>query len=100
MQGSIPHGPGFLTENRVGIKRGGPRLASASGPAYGAPRRIRMADPTTYEAVVAEAAADPRVLVRAERSGAVATVTLDDPKKYNVLSAPLTVQLRRHLTEL
>jgi len=59
-----------------------------------------MADSLTYEELVAEAEADPRVLVRVERAGAVATVTLDDPAKYNVLSAPLTVQLRRHLQAL
>jgi 2-(1,2-epoxy-1,2-dihydrophenyl)acetyl-CoA isomerase len=59
-----------------------------------------MADPATYEELVAEAEADPRVLVRVDREGAVATVTLDDPAKYNVLSAPLTVQLRRHLQGL
>src|SRR6185436_1171622 len=35
-----------------------------------------------------------------ERAGPVVTVTMDDPKKYNVLSAPLTVQLRRHLEGL
>jgi 2-(1,2-epoxy-1,2-dihydrophenyl)acetyl-CoA isomerase len=55
---------------------------------------------TTYEEIVAEAESDPRTLVRVERAGAVATVTLDDPGKYNVLSAPLTVQLRRHLQAL
>jgi 2-(1,2-epoxy-1,2-dihydrophenyl)acetyl-CoA isomerase len=54
----------------------------------------------TYEDLVAEAEADPRALVRVERAGAVATVTLDDPEKYNVLSAPLTVQLRDHLQAL
>ena len=59
-----------------------------------------MADPASYEELVAEAEADPRVLVRVDRQGAVATVTLDDPAKYNVLSAPLTVQLRRHLQGL
>ena len=59
-----------------------------------------MGDPATYEELVAEAEADPRVLVRVERTGAVATVTLDDPAKYNVLSAPLTVQLRRQLQAL
>jgi 2-(1,2-epoxy-1,2-dihydrophenyl)acetyl-CoA isomerase len=59
-----------------------------------------MADPRSYEELVAEAEADPRVLVRVERTGAIATVTLDDPRKYNVLSAPLTVQLRRHLQAL
>ena len=55
---------------------------------------------TTYETLVADAEADPRTLVRVERAGAVATVMLDDPAKYNVLSAPLTVQLRRHLQTL
>jgi 2-(1,2-epoxy-1,2-dihydrophenyl)acetyl-CoA isomerase len=59
-----------------------------------------MADAITYEALVAEAEADPRVLVRVERAGPIATVTLDDPAKYNVLSAPLTVQLRRALQAL
>jgi 2-(1,2-epoxy-1,2-dihydrophenyl)acetyl-CoA isomerase len=59
-----------------------------------------MARPITYEELVAEAEADPRVLVRVERAGPVATVTLDDPAKYNVLSAPLTIQLRRHLQGL
>ncbi len=59
-----------------------------------------MADPRSYEELVAEAEADPRVLVRVARDGAVATVTLDDPRKYNVLSAPLTVQLRRRLETL
>jgi 2-(1,2-epoxy-1,2-dihydrophenyl)acetyl-CoA isomerase len=59
-----------------------------------------MTDPRSYEELVAAAEADPRALVRVERAGAVATVTLDDPSKYNVLSAPLTVQLRRHLAAL
>lgn len=59
-----------------------------------------MTDPRSYEDLVAAAEADPRALVRVERAGAVATVTLDDPSKYNVLSAPLTVQLRRHLAAL
>jgi 2-(1,2-epoxy-1,2-dihydrophenyl)acetyl-CoA isomerase len=59
-----------------------------------------MADPASYEELVAEAEADPRVLVRVDRERVVATVTLDDPAKYNVLSAPLTVQLRRHLQGL
>ena len=51
-----------------------------------------MADPRSYEELVADAEADPRTLVRVARAGAVATVTLDDPAKYNVLSAPLPVQ--------
>lgn len=59
-----------------------------------------MAEPRSYEELVAEAEAESRTLVRVERDGAVATVTLDDPRKYNVLSASLTVQLRRHLQAL
>jgi 2-(1,2-epoxy-1,2-dihydrophenyl)acetyl-CoA isomerase len=59
-----------------------------------------MADPRSYEELVAEAEADVRTLVRVARAGAVATVTLDDPAKYNVLSAPLTVQLLRELRTL
>lgn len=48
---------------------------------------------SSYAALVADAVADPRTLVRVERDGAVATVVMDDAAKYNVLSAPLTVQL-------
>lgn len=59
-----------------------------------------MSHASTYEELIAQAEADTRVLVRVERDGAIATVTLDDPAKYNVLSAPLTVQLRRHLEAL
>jgi 2-(1,2-epoxy-1,2-dihydrophenyl)acetyl-CoA isomerase len=59
-----------------------------------------MAEPRTYEELVAEAEADPRTLVRVERRGKTAVVTLDDPAKLNTLSAPLTVQLRRHLQAL
>ncbi|MHC9291356.1 enoyl-CoA hydratase/isomerase family protein [Mycobacterium sp. LTG2003] len=38
--------------------------------------------------------------VRVERSGDRAVVTLDDPDRLNVLSAPLTRQLRRNIEEL
>lgn len=59
-----------------------------------------MADVHSYEELVAEAEADRRELVRVERRGKTATVVLSDPAKYNVLSAPLTIQLRRHLQAL
>ncbi len=59
-----------------------------------------MPDPRSYEELVAEARADTRALVKVARSGKIATVTLDDPDKLNVLSAPLTVQLRAHLEAL
>jgi 2-(1,2-epoxy-1,2-dihydrophenyl)acetyl-CoA isomerase len=55
---------------------------------------------TTYATLVADAVADPRTLVRVERDGAIATVTMDDAAKYNVLSAPLTLQLHDALRAL
>jgi 2-(1,2-epoxy-1,2-dihydrophenyl)acetyl-CoA isomerase len=39
-------------------------------------------------------------LVTVEREGARAIVTLEDPDRLNPLSAPLTIQLRQHLTDL
>ncbi len=59
-----------------------------------------MAD--TYAETVADARAEPGAaeLVLVERSGAHATVTLNDPDKLNPLSAALTVRLREALTEL
>lgn len=56
----------------------------------------------TYVEAVAEARAEPGAaeLVLVERSGAHATVTLNDPEKLNPLSAALTVRLREALTEL
>ena len=64
------------------------------------PRRPPMAD--TYAETVADARAEPGAaeLVLVERSGAHATVTLNDPGKLNPLGAALTVRLREALTEL
>ncbi|HEV7733926.1 MAG TPA: enoyl-CoA hydratase/isomerase family protein [Candidatus Binatia bacterium] len=59
-----------------------------------------MTASTTYRTLVDEAANDPRTLVRVERSGAVATITMDDAAKYNVLSATLTCQLHEALRAL
>jgi len=56
--------------------------------------------PSTYAEVIAEAAADERVLVRVDRRADRAVVTLDDPEKRNVLSGPLTLQLQQRLAEL
>ena len=57
--------------------------------------------PDTYEEVIAEGAADARVLVRVERpSPDRAILTLDDPDKRNVLSAGLCMQLQARLAEL
>ena len=53
----------------------------------------------TYEAVVQSARARGD-LVTVERSGAHATVALDDPEKLNPLSAELTVQLHDELATL
>jgi 2-(1,2-epoxy-1,2-dihydrophenyl)acetyl-CoA isomerase len=55
---------------------------------------------TTYRDVVAAGRDATDQLVRVERRGDRATVVLDDPDRLNVLSAPLTVQLRARLDEL
>jgi 2-(1,2-epoxy-1,2-dihydrophenyl)acetyl-CoA isomerase len=56
---------------------------------------------TSYAELVAAAREDGAgKLVVIERSGAHATVTLDDPEKLNPLSAELTVQLHDALAEL
>lgn len=54
----------------------------------------------SYATLVADARDDARTLVRVERDGAIATVVMDDPAKYNVLSAPLTLQLHDALRAL
>ncbi|MEA2125353.1 MAG: 2-(1,2-epoxy,2-dihydrophenyl)acetyl-CoA isomerase [Solirubrobacteraceae bacterium] len=54
----------------------------------------------TYTEVVAEGRADERELVTVERSGDRAVMTLADPDKLNVLSAPLMIQLIAHAGEL
>jgi len=55
----------------------------------------------SYSDFVAQArAANGRKLVKVERSGARATVTLDDPERLNPLSAQLTVQLHDALADL
>jgi 2-(1,2-epoxy-1,2-dihydrophenyl)acetyl-CoA isomerase len=56
--------------------------------------------PTSYEETVAAARSDTRELVSVERRDARALVRLSEPERLNPLSAPLTVQLRAHLTEL
>jgi 2-(1,2-epoxy-1,2-dihydrophenyl)acetyl-CoA isomerase len=54
----------------------------------------------TYPNLREAALADPRTLVRAERAGSHAIVTMDDPERLNPLSAPLTLQLRAALEAL
>jgi 2-(1,2-epoxy-1,2-dihydrophenyl)acetyl-CoA isomerase len=56
--------------------------------------------PATYEEALTEAQSDERELVKVERDGASAIVTLDDPEKLNPLSLALTVQLHQRLREL
>ena len=53
-----------------------------------------------YRTIIASARADERTLVRVERAGAHAVVTMDDPETLNALSAPLTLQLHDALAEL
>jgi 2-(1,2-epoxy-1,2-dihydrophenyl)acetyl-CoA isomerase len=55
---------------------------------------------TTYAEIVAGAEDAPQDLVLVERDGARATVTMNDPERFNPLSAELTVLLRRRLEEL
>lgn len=54
----------------------------------------------TYPNLREAALADPRTLVRTERAGPHAIVTMDDPERLNPLSAPLTLQLRAALEAL
>jgi 2-(1,2-epoxy-1,2-dihydrophenyl)acetyl-CoA isomerase len=55
---------------------------------------------TRYVDLLEQGAAETRVLVGVERSGAKAVVTLRDPGRLNCLSAGLMVQLRARLDEL
>jgi 2-(1,2-epoxy-1,2-dihydrophenyl)acetyl-CoA isomerase len=55
---------------------------------------------TFYEDLIAQRREHPERLVRVERGTDRAVVTLDDPGKLNVLSAPLVGQLRAALDEL
>ena len=59
-----------------------------------------MMEPSGYQSLIEEAKGDRRALVRLERTEATATVTLNDPAKYNVLSASLTWQLHEALRGL
>ena len=53
-----------------------------------------------YQELVAEGRAAEETYVRVDREGDRAVVTLDEPERLNVLTAPLVVQLKRALTEL
>ncbi len=55
---------------------------------------------TFYEDLVAEGREHTNTVVRVERGGDRAVVTLDDPAKLNVLSAALVQQLKSALEEL
>src|SRR5690242_20608578 len=56
---------------------------------------------SVYRALVADGDdPDAQVRVRVDRRGDRAVVTLDEPHRLNVLSAPLVRQLRRALVEL
>lgn len=59
-----------------------------------------MTAPVPHHEFVAQARASEDRLVRVERGGRHAVVTLSDPEKLNVLSAALTVQLHDTLREL
>jgi len=59
-----------------------------------------MADTPGYETLIADATRDTRELVTVAREGRIATVTLNDPRSLNALSAPLTIQRRRALETL
>jgi 2-(1,2-epoxy-1,2-dihydrophenyl)acetyl-CoA isomerase len=55
---------------------------------------------TFYDELVSEGREHRKALIRVERSGDRALVTLDDPDELNVLSAPLVQQLKTALEEL
>jgi 2-(1,2-epoxy-1,2-dihydrophenyl)acetyl-CoA isomerase len=55
---------------------------------------------TLYEQLVSDGREHPEQIVRVERSADRAVVTLEDPAKLNVLSAPLVQQLKSALREL
>jgi 2-(1,2-epoxy-1,2-dihydrophenyl)acetyl-CoA isomerase len=55
---------------------------------------------TFYNELVADADHEAHTLVRVQRDPDRAVVTLDDPDKLNVLSAPLTRQLKAAIQEL
>lgn len=55
---------------------------------------------TFYEDLITSGREHDPTLVRVERADAHAVVTLADPEKLNVLSAPLTLQLKAALQEL
>ncbi len=54
----------------------------------------------SYAQAVAVAESEQRALVEVQREGSRALVRLNDPDKLNPLSVPLTVQLRRAVSEL
>jgi 2-(1,2-epoxy-1,2-dihydrophenyl)acetyl-CoA isomerase len=56
--------------------------------------------PKTYVEILEAAEAETRSLVEVSRSADHAVVTMTDPGKLNMLSAALTLQLRRRLVEL
>jgi 2-(1,2-epoxy-1,2-dihydrophenyl)acetyl-CoA isomerase len=55
---------------------------------------------TFYEELVSSGRAHPQAVVEVQRRANSAVVTLDDPAKLNVLSAPLVQQLKLALEEL
>src|ERR1039457_7149895 len=55
---------------------------------------------TFYDELVSSGREEEQAVVRVERGADRAVVTLDDPAKLNVLSAPLVQQLRAALEEL
>ena len=65
------------------------------------PRSRGISEPRSYvSAWVDRARAETRRLVRVERRGQHAVVTMDEPESLNALSATLTVQLHDALREL
>ena len=56
--------------------------------------------PRSYAELIAEGAETEETFVRVERRDDRAVLTLDDPGKLNVLSAPMMLQLRRALDDL
>jgi len=59
-----------------------------------------MQKPVDYRALVAQANSDPNTYVQVERNGAVATVTMDNPKRLNSLTPALCYQLHQGIKKL
>lgn len=59
-----------------------------------------MPEANSYQSLIRECEADEETYIRVEREGVVATVTLQDPQRYNALTPTLCYQLHQTLQDL